>query len=437
MADFYMDTDAGSDANNGTTWALAKLTLEGLLAVMSAGDTGFVQGAADDTSASARTFSSSGIATNPVRVVGVADGTTNEPPVASDIAVTLPKVSTTSTGTISFSLFCDFVNIHFTTAAADTTISANNNVTFTGCQTSWGVEFNLSSFTDTILVDHTFEPLTTGDVFRGQGGFADFYNCNWIFTGGDDLFRSSSNGIFNFFSCDISTIPTNGQIVSNVCAAKIKMSNCKLPSTAFTLASSFAGRSFIELIGCNSNTSAKGATTSYQDYQYEDIHGSIDLETTAVRTGGADDGASGAFAYAMTPRASATLESSNATLKSPWLGPIWVEAGASTATVYVANDGAGDYNEDEMWCEFYTVDVGDTAQHDQNFDPADARLFASSTAITDDTGSTWGTGGSNHQKMSTGALTYGFEGPIYARVHVAKRQVTPDTVFLDPLIEIS
>ena len=36
MADFYQDTDGGSDASDGTTWANAKLTLEGLLAVMSA-----------------------------------------------------------------------------------------------------------------------------------------------------------------------------------------------------------------------------------------------------------------------------------------------------------------------------------------------------------------------------------------------------------------
>ena len=45
MAFFYTDTDAGSDANDGTSWANAKLTLEGMIAVMAAGDVGYFQGA--------------------------------------------------------------------------------------------------------------------------------------------------------------------------------------------------------------------------------------------------------------------------------------------------------------------------------------------------------------------------------------------------------
>ena len=65
MAFFYMDTDAGSDANDGSNWANAVLTLEALLALMRAGDTGFVQGAAADAAASARTYTSPGTATNP------------------------------------------------------------------------------------------------------------------------------------------------------------------------------------------------------------------------------------------------------------------------------------------------------------------------------------------------------------------------------------
>ena len=95
MAFFYMDTDTGDDGDDGTTWALAKLTLEGLLAVMSAGDTGFVQGsAADDTTAN-RTFTSPGTVVFPCSIVGVVDGTTNTGTsvVVSDLASTLPIIS--------------------------------------------------------------------------------------------------------------------------------------------------------------------------------------------------------------------------------------------------------------------------------------------------------------------------------------------------------
>ncbi len=115
---------------------------------------------------------------------------------------------------------------------------------------------------------------------------------------------------------------------------------------------------------------------------------------------------------------------------------VWVAAGSQTLTIYISNDTGTDYNEDEVWCEFYTPDAGDTAQHDQTFDADGARLFPSSTAVTDD-GSTWGgDGAGNGQRMST-TVTTGFEGWAYARLHLAKRQATPDTLFLDPKIGVA
>ncbi|RKZ99889.1 MAG: hypothetical protein DRQ42_06795, partial [Gammaproteobacteria bacterium] len=175
--------------------------------------------------------------------------------------------------------------------------------------------------------------------------------------------------------------------------------------------------------------------SSIQDYRYEDAFGTIDSEATIVRTGGADDGASGAFSYAMTPKADGTLEGSCAALKSPWL-TTWVEGGSQTLTIYICNDTAStDYLEDEVWVEFYTPDSGDTAQHDLTFDPTD-HILESATTITDDTGSTWGAGGNNHQKLSV-TVTTGFEGFAYARLHLAKRQATPDTLYLDPVIVVT
>jgi len=246
------------------------------------------------------------------------------------------------------------------------------------------------------------------------------------------LFAGSAECIGVDFSGGSATSIQSG---ASIFAQHIKLKNCKIPATFGLFASSPSAGNVIELIGCSDTTSV-GATSSIQDYEYEDIYGTVAIEATAVRTGGADDGATGGFAYAMTPSANGTLESSNAAIKSPWL-MVWVTGGSTTATVYIANDTVStDYFEDEVWCEFYTPDAGDTAQHDQNFDPATARLIDSSTAVTDDTGSTWGTGGNNHQKMSV-TVTTGFEGWIYARVHLAKRQATPDTLYLDPKIVVT
>lgn len=444
----FQDTDTGSDGNDGSTWALAKLTYEGLLSVLADGEDGWVQGAATDTSASARTFTYGSSKTNPVKIHGVKDGTTNEPPVLSDFAVrgtdTLPKIEVTGAGndiTIATNSFAFISGIHF---AASDRLQANNvtaMVSYTKCKISCGG--NLYSFGTILLteyIDCEIESTSSSfQILNKNGAIMNILGGEFTATvvPSSVLFHNQTGNVnangWDFSSLGNKTLQIPG--TSAQLLGKIKLVNCKAPVT-FTIwgGSSTHPSVSIELIACNDTTS-QAVGSSIQDYIYEDIYGTIDAEFTAVRTGGADDGASGGFSYAMTPRASATLESSQATLKSPWMR-VWVEGGSNTLTVYIANDSAStDYNEDELWCEFYTPDSGDTAQHEQNFDPADARLFASSTAVTDDTGSTWGTGANNHQKMSV-SVTTGFEGVAYARIHLAKRGATPDTLFLDPVIEV-
>lgn len=439
MTFFYMDTDAGSDANNGTTWALAKLTFEGVLAVMSAGDTCFIQGAADDTAGVTRTFSIPGTPINPCHAIGVVDGTTNEGIniVASDLAATLPKIAT-SAGNIATTGSMIYKNLHLSSASRfDSFASANHITTIVNGKVTWGERMTVSggallNLINAILeINATFAQLITS-----------FYSKVNMIGGSllvtvtpNGLIRGGATGFMEFTSVDMSGLGTAPIVNNTNTGTSVLIRNCKLPA-ALTLygVTNPIPTAKIEVIS-SSDTTSQGATSSIQDYQYEDIHGTIDSELTAVRTGGADDGARGAFAYAMTPKADATLEGSNATLKSPWMS-VWLAGGANTLTVYIANDGAVDYNEDEAWVEFYTPDAGDTAQHDQTFDPADERLLDSTTTITDDAVSVWGGTAANGQKFSA-TVTTGFEGFAYARLHVAKRQATPDTVFLDPVIVVT
>jgi hypothetical protein len=429
MTDYYMDTDGGSDASNGTTWALAKLTLEGLLAVMSAGDRCFIQGSATDTAATSRTFTSPGTITNPCILIGVVDGTTNEPPVLSDLAVTLPKIECTGGASdITLAGYHSWINLHL--SSSDKFIGIGAGIKITNGKLSLTDDTNVSFITleNTIL-----------ETLQASGSFA---TSEVLMTGGS-LISTVSASVVDisgyrkkvFIGVDFSAISTTAFINTDGAQNEVILKNCKLPSVFNKFGSSPIYGATITVIA-SSDTSSQASDSSIQDYEYEDVHGTIDLELTAVRTGGADDGASGAFAYAMTPSASSTLESSSAELKSPWM-TVWIPSGSQTLTVYIANDSAStDYNEDEVWCEFYTPDASDTAQHDQNFDPAGARLFPSSTIVTDDTGSTWGTGANNHQKMEV-SVTPGFEGWAYARLHLTKRQATPDTLFLDPKIGVS
>jgi len=443
MADFYMVTGGGvltigSDAQNGTTWALAKLTLEGAYAVMSAGDRLWVQGVNDDTAAATRTFTSPGIITNPCILTGVVDGTTNEPPVLADLAVTLPKIACTGAASdINIAGFATWIAL-YVSSADRFTLGTNLTMKMVNSKLASTDDVGISGSGNSFLILENTIYEILGASGRLSQGDAHMMGGSILFTATASVIDNAAtgHGLKTFTGVDISGLGTTTFVNQAGGSNIIKIRNCILPAVFNKYSSSPTLGSTMEVIA-SSDTTSVGVTSSIQDYEYEDVHGTIDAEFTAVRTGGADDGASGAFAYAMTPSASSTLESSQAILKSPWLGPIWVEAGSQTAKVHIANDGGVDYNEDEMWTEFYTVDVGDTAQHNQTFNPANTRLFASSTAITDDAVSSWGGTAANGQEMSTGALVYGFEGPIYARVSLAKRQVTPDTVFVDGLIEVT
>lgn len=431
-----MDTDAGSDAQNGTTWALAKLTHEGLLSVMSAGDRGWIQGSAADDSLSDRVFTNPGTTVFPCVIIGVVDGTTNEPPVLSDIAVTLPVISTTGADPdMDFIGNVVYSNLKIVIGDRGELLTAGTSFTLINGHLALSDRFAANTY-KMRLINTVLESVTADGILRGND--VKMLGGSKLSTAAACVVGITSTGVWGFYGVDFSgqgTTPfiQSGTVVSG--NAKVQISNCSVP-TVFNLypTTPLSNLTSATVIAC-SDTSSQAADSSIQDYEYEDAHGTIDLELTAVRTGGADDGASGAFAYAMTPSASGTLESSSATLKSPWMS-VWVAAGSQTLTVYIANDSAStDYLQDEVWCEFYTPDAGDTAQHDQTFDPANARLFLSSTAVTDDTGSTWGTGGNNHQKMSA-IVVPGFEGWAYARLHLAKRQATPDTLFLDPKIGV-
>lgn len=430
MAERYKDSDTGNDGNDSSDWANSTLSQEALSVDMAAGDTGFIQGAAIDTAAAIRTLSSPGTDSNPCKFIGVADGTTNEPPVLSDLASTLPKIETTGVNTLNISGSYQYTAIHF---ISGNRITLNAGIKqFVNCHLAPDGRFASDSTCNVKLIDTIYEVAAGGSQLSPQNNSVmEFFGGSLLATASDSLVRSASAGILNMTGFDLSALGTNNLYTNGGIDTKTEIRNCKIPSTFNFYGSTPTSRIGSITVIASSDITSVGVTDSIQDYMYSDLHGDIDLDTTQVRTGGADDDASGAFAYAMTTLANATLESSSSTLKSPWMD-IWLAGGSNTVTIYIANDGGLDYNEDEVWVEFYTPDASDTAQHDQTFDPADERLFASSTAITDDAVSTWGGTAANGQKLSV-TVTTGFEGEAQCRLHLAKRQATPDTLFLDPL----
>ena len=447
MAYFYMDTDGAGATAPYDTWAKAAQDLETALGAMSAGDTLYIQGVATDTAAATRTYTVPGTIGNPCRIIGVKDGTTNTGTsvVVSDLLIrgtdTLVKIEASGavSDVIFDSGFAFWHGIHFAIGDQINTVGKAFKHLLNDCKITLPDDIILNGGAmEMVWVNCEYEPLGAGVDIRCIGG------CSLAIYGGSlaatasptNIFRNDSFNV-SFTGFDLTNLGNNSIISPIAMHGIIKFTNCKTPATFTEMGSTPTGsKGAVIMIGCNDGSS-KALTTSYQDYYYGDVYGEIRNEATIIRTGGADDGATGGFSYAMTPNVDATLESSCNTLKSPWLN-VWLTGGANTITVYICNDSTStDYNEDEVWCEFYTPDAGDTAQHDLTFEPANERILDSTTIITDDTGSAWGTGGNNHQKMSI-TVTTGFEGEGYVRVHLAKRYAaTPDTLYVDALPEVS
>jgi hypothetical protein len=172
---------------------------------------------------------------------------------------------------------------------------------------------------------------------------------------------------------------------------------------------------------------------SIQNIDIITSRGNITEETTAVRTGGANDGGTGAWALAFTPGVNGTrdqylgLEGPDMTFK--------VTAGVSrTVTVYIANSGASDYFDDDVWLEVFYPSGSGTAQFDNETTQMNLLGTPSKTGkLFDDTESTWGTGGNNAQKL-VATISPDYIGRAYCRVVFAKNFASsPETLYVDPL----
>jgi hypothetical protein len=439
MAYFYHDTDAGVGTSPYDTWAKASGDIELVIAAMSAGDICFSQGAADDTKAGVRSMACPGTITNPNTFIACKDGTTNEGAsiTTSDLvgSGTRPRITTTtSSGSLRWTTgasfwygyeFQIFDRVEFWAAAA-TLMDTCNFI-----QDNDYIQLYVNSRVTWRNVDiqciGQWSYLRLGAIFNWIGG-------SYIHTGTtrDRAFDCNGTEISVITGVDLTEAITGTTALFEDFSTAVRLVSCKMPSS-YTMSLSYtAGYQPIEVIG-SSDAGSVANTASVQDYTKECIEGTVDLQTTNVRTGAADDGASGVFCYDMTPRVNATLESSSSTVKSPWLST-WVAGGAEiTCNVYVANDSGADFNEDDMWCEWITPDESDTTQHEHSFVPGDERLILNTTPVTDDD-SSWVTVANPQKFVKT--FTPGYVGWVQARVHFAKRYAaTPATLTVDPKIE--
>jgi hypothetical protein len=440
MATPYVRSTDGSDADDGSTWALAKASLTGVAAIDAAGDRIWVSGSHAETTAAAITLAFAGTVAAPTQLLCGDDAA--EPPTALATSAT---VSTTGASTIGIqgNLYAyglqwfagsaaNAANINLTAStsgqrqkfeACDFTLNNSNAGSAINCTLASHYEFINCRY----KFGSTGQKIIIGGTVRLSGGS--------IISGG-----TSPNNFFGMGSGNRADVVVDGFDFTNLSATanligdsgagsgRIVFRNCKLPA-------SWSGSLFnatptqaclrAEMWNCDN------ASTNYRMW-VEDSYGSIKHETTLVKTGGASDGT--------TPLAWKMASSANASfplpLCSPEIASAWIDAtgSAKTITVDILRDSATALKDDEIWLEVaYLSDAGTPKTSRSADSKADILAAGADQAASSATWTTTGMANPNKQALAV-SFTPQQKGVALVRVCLAKASAT---VYVDPVAQVS
>ncbi len=237
-------------------------------------------------------------------------------------------------------------------------------------------------------------------------------------------------------ACDLSNQTGTIFDVENAGLTSVSTRNCVLNSSHTKIGGTASGEYRIEFWNTTNDTGTGwGTDETIQDFGIYTNHGDTILETTAVRTGGASDGKTGSHSWAMTPTIDSTRDYYLG-MESPE-GTIWVDGDGTskTLTVYFAKSNASDYDDDEIALEVHWPSEANASKYECG--STRGNLLATPSTVTDDTGSTWGTGANNPQKLEL-TIAPDYSGYVYWKVVVYKHfSSSPHTIYVDPKPEIS
>jgi hypothetical protein len=439
MADIFLAGSTGNDANDGSTRALAKATLQAAMTAAGANGRVWASHTTGETGASALTITSPGGAGTPTYIYSINFSTVaGEAPASADLA-TGYVVATTGASSITAAgvAYCEGLTFSAGDGANTATLTGGTghwhckNCLFKLNNTSSSsfIQFSNGSTSGSSVWDNCQVQFgSTSQPVRGSGRLH-WKNTPNAITGGivpaASLFSGAAAGGFLLEGLDLSALVNVPILVNSMqptAGFNFHMENCKLGgANVFGTGSNAAHRHqvYISMANCDSGD------TNYK-YMKWDYHGIETHETTIVRTGGASDGT--------TPWSKKIVTSANNKPWSPFEAnviPVWNETvGSVTLTVYGIWGGGAVPNNDDVWMEVRYMDTsGNPISSVTSTGKAD--LLATGTANTSDS-STWG-GSTTKFKMST-TITPVKKGLMYVTVKIGAASAT---VYIDPLVEIS
>jgi hypothetical protein len=440
MATRYVRSTDGSNADNGTTWALAKLDLAGVSAITVAGDVIYVSQVHAETTAGAITINWNGTVAAPVRILCGNDAA--QPPTAG---ATTATVTTTGAGagmTLGGSVPASFnvagITFNCGSGANNMNLSAGSNGSSGHRQVYESCNFKMVASGATCLIvigggiyincgfqfaaaGQKFNAGAGGSNIRGGGIIAGGTSPTFVFD-----FTSTKHFVegFDFSACSAGVHLCD--ITGASAPAWAMFRNCKLPASwsgsLVQTPASMHPEATAEMINCSAGA---------QNYKYwkQTRFGSVRDETTIVHAGGASDGATtltwkmvaASPVFPNSALQSADIFQWNATVGSP-----------VTATIEVVNDGAT-LKDDELWIE---VEYLGSSAAPVSTHTTDRRAIIATAANQTSSSATWTTTGLASpikQKLDV-TFTPQMAGFVVARVMLAKASAT---VYVDPKVTLT
>jgi hypothetical protein len=435
MADYYVRSTDGNNADSGATWALAKADLQ--TPTWAAGDRIFVSDVHAQTGASGFSITLNGTRASPVQVICADDSA--EPPTA---VATTATVFTTGTASISIGGVGYFYGIHFKAGSGNANVNltlgnaGDNLQVYEQCTlengSTGGSGFLVTIGNGSSALPSMIELIDCDVAFNSTASNIRFVNGTLHWRGGA-LTGSAITRLLEFGTnaragiAYIDGVDLSGGASTLVLAefdqgaALAVFRNCELPASwTGNPSNGYAAGCRVEMYNCDS------ADTNYRLW-IEDIAGSTKSETVVVRTGGADDGTT-----PLSWKIDTKTDAEYPVVKhvSPEIVQ-WNETTGSsvTATVEIVHDsqGAGSgskFQDDEIWLEVMYLGTSGFPLGVWISDcKADVLATAANQADSTESWTTTGLTTPVTQKLSV-TFTAQEKGFVHARVVMAKASKT-------------
>lgn len=446
MATYRIRSTDGNNADNGSTWALAKADLAGFAAVDATGDIALLSSVHSEVTASALTINLAGTTAAPVFVLSVNDASEN--PTATTPGATI-ATSGANAITVNGNAHWDgqtwkpgneSANNASITFAGDGYF--RNQKIYMGTSSSPDINFNSANSGDNVW--QRWENLEVGFGHANQtiilfGGRFEIVGLA-LKSGGisptnlfDAMNASGENSVLIALGLDLSNAAAGINLVAGsvgvVTGASVEMTFwvSKLPdswSGGLVNGAVFPGARISMYCSDSADTNNRMWIETYP--------GSIKSETTLVMTGGAQDNGA-TISWKMVSNSTCN-EAINA-LITDWIVVENTATGsAKTLTVEILHDSATNMTDAEIALEVMAMTTSGrplaTHYHDGRVD------VLATAADQTDSSATWTTTGMtnpNTQKLSV-TLTPQEAGLIYCRVLLMKAS---KTVYINPAVAIT